>query len=167
MSYQRRQAHHGWRFMVAVGGILPIILAAWLPFCPESPRQLIAHGKFEESRKVIARVFPHATPKQVVAKADHILQTISAMTATEESLWWQFKQPHCIPSNFRALVAACTVMTSKSPSLLTTSVVTCLLQLVSYILSQSHNFVASIPSCTTLEHCFGLLVSISPLWCHL
>ena len=107
---------HGWRFMVAVGGIPPILLAALLPFCPESPRQLIAHGKFDESKQVIARVSPNATPEQVVAKADHIRQTISAMSATEKSLWWQFKQLHCIPSNLRALVAACTVMASKSPS---------------------------------------------------
>ena len=106
---------HGWRFMVAVGGIPPIILAALLPFCPESPRQLIVHGKFEQSKQVLARVFPHATPEQVVAKADHIHQTISAMSAAEKSLCWQFKQLHCVPSNLRALVAACTVMASKSP----------------------------------------------------
>lgn len=106
---------HGWRYMVTIGGIPPIILALLLPWCPESPRQLFSHGKIEEGTKVIARVYPHAMEAQVKAKVDHILWTIQAeeeITA-DKSLWWQFKQLHCVPSNLRALVCACAVMASK------------------------------------------------------
>jgi hypothetical protein len=35
-----------------------------------------------------------------------------------KSLWWQFKQLHCVPSNLRALISACTVMASKSSNML-------------------------------------------------
>ncbi|GJN86907.1 myo-inositol transporter [Purpureocillium lilacinum] len=69
---------HGWRYMVAVGGVPPIVLAALLPFCPESPRQLIAHGHMDEANRVIAKVYPYATDEQVKAKTNHILCTIRA-----------------------------------------------------------------------------------------
>ncbi|UNI15407.1 hypothetical protein JDV02_001942 [Purpureocillium takamizusanense] len=101
---------HGWRYMVAVGGVPPIVLAALLPFCPESPRQLIAHGHMDEANRVIAKVYPFATDEQVKAKTNHILCTIRAESMAEKSLWWQFKQLHCVPSNLRALIAACGAM---------------------------------------------------------
>lgn len=106
---------HGWRYMVAVGGIPPIILAALLPWCPESPRQLFSHGKVDEAVKVIARVYPNATQEQLKAKADHIMWTINVESEVmaDKTLWWQFKQLHCIPSNLRALISACAVMASK------------------------------------------------------
>ncbi|KAF5577457.1 myo-inositol transporter [Fusarium pseudoanthophilum] len=85
---------HGWRYMIAIGGIPPIILAALLPRCPESPRQLIAHGKRDEAEQCLRRVYP-AVESSVVAN---------------KSLWWQFKQLHCVPSNLRALISACIVM---------------------------------------------------------
>ncbi|KAL3952480.1 hypothetical protein ACCO45_012423 [Purpureocillium lilacinum] len=101
---------HGWRYMVAVGGVPPIVLAALLPFCPESPRQLIAHGHMDEANRVIAKVYPYATDEQVKAKTNHILCTIRAENMAEKSLWWQFKQLHCVPSNLRALTACCGAM---------------------------------------------------------
>ncbi|KAE8365014.1 general substrate transporter [Aspergillus caelatus] len=39
----------GWRYMVGLGAFPSIILACLLPFCPESPRQLIYHGKMQEA----------------------------------------------------------------------------------------------------------------------
>ncbi|CAG9989268.1 unnamed protein product [Clonostachys byssicola] len=103
---------NGWRYMVAVGGVPPIILAILLPWCPESPRQLFSHGKIEEGTKVIARVYPNATEAQVKAKVDRILWNIEAEAeiVANKSLLWQFKQLHCVPSNLRALICACAVM---------------------------------------------------------
>lgn len=103
---------HGWRYMVAIGGVPPMVLAALLPLCPESPRQLITRGNMAEACKVIARVYPHATAEQVAGKADYILRAAQE-ESVGKSLWWQFKQLHCVPGNLRALVAACTVMASK------------------------------------------------------
>ena len=40
----------GWRYMVGGGAIPAIVLCALLPFCPESPRQLIYHGKEDEAK---------------------------------------------------------------------------------------------------------------------
>ncbi|KAH7143575.1 general substrate transporter [Dactylonectria macrodidyma] len=103
---------HGWRWMVAIGGIPPIILAALLPRCPESPRQLMAHGKIDEARKVIATVYSSATEEQLKSKMDRLIWTVEveSQTVASKSLWWQFKQLHCVPSNLRALTAACAVM---------------------------------------------------------
>lgn len=61
---------HGWRAMVGLGAVPAIILAASLPWCPESPRHLISHNKIEEARKVLQRIFPRATPEQVLAKIE-------------------------------------------------------------------------------------------------
>ncbi len=106
---------HGWRFLVAVGGIPPIVLACLLPFCPETPRQLISRSKIEEAKRVIAKVYPHATPEQVEGKAMHIQNMIQdeAQIMADKTLWWQFKQLHRVPANLRALICACTVMASK------------------------------------------------------
>ncbi|RSL98164.1 hypothetical protein BHE90_009034 [Fusarium euwallaceae] len=103
---------HGWRYMVAVGGVPPIILAALLPRCPESPRQLIAHGKRDEAEKCLRQVYPDATEEQMKAKVDRLVWTVEveSQVVSDKSLWWQFKQLHCVPSNLRALITACTVM---------------------------------------------------------
>ncbi|RYO81935.1 hypothetical protein DL764_009689 [Monosporascus ibericus] len=103
---------HGWRFMVAIGGVPPIVLAICLLWCPESPRQLLMHRKVEEARTAIARVYPEASEDQVQAKINLITFAIEreVHAVGDKSLWWQFKQLHCVPSNLRALIAACAVM---------------------------------------------------------
>ncbi|KAH6663314.1 general substrate transporter [Plectosphaerella plurivora] len=103
---------HGWRYLVAIGGIPPIILACLLPMCPESPRQLISHGNLEMAKTVLARVYPHATQDQVQAKLREIEISVEIESAVvqSKSLWFRFKQLHVVPSNFRALMCACIVM---------------------------------------------------------
>lgn len=106
---------HGWRWMVAIGGVPPIVLFFLMPTCPESPRQLLAHGKKEEATRVIARVFPHATEAQVFAKVNHIEHEflVESQALAGKSLAWQFKQLHCVPSNLRPLITACAIMASE------------------------------------------------------
>lgn len=106
-------AANGWRWMVAIGGVPPIILACLLPMCPESPRQLIAHGKTDEARKAIAKVYSNASEEQLKAKMDRLTWTVEVESQVAgKSLWWQFKQLHCVGSNLRALTVACAVMAS-------------------------------------------------------
>ena len=103
---------HGWRYMVAIGGIPAIILAFLLPWCPESPRQLAAHGKVEECDAVLQRLYPAATIEQRTDKYRSIELSLQegGGEMSGRSLWWSLKQLHTVPSNFRALVSACTVM---------------------------------------------------------
>ncbi|KAJ9644146.1 hypothetical protein H2199_004014 [Coniosporium tulheliwenetii] len=103
---------HGWRYMVGLGGLPAIILACILPFCPESPRQLIWHGRREEATRVIQRIYKHATPEQVQAKVNLIELACEESRALNQgtSRWAIIKQLHRNPADFRALVCACGLM---------------------------------------------------------
>lgn len=103
---------HGWRYLVAIGGIPPIVLLVLLPRCPESPRQLILHQKLDEAERAVRKIFPQASDEQVHAKLSQMQSHIAEYTDTmkDKTLWWQFKHLHVVPANFRALVCACAVM---------------------------------------------------------
>jgi SP family myo-inositol transporter-like MFS transporter 13 len=103
---------HGWRYLVAIGGIPPIVLLFLLPMCPESPRQLVLHGKLEQAATAIRRIYPSASEIQVQAKLTLMANVVEQETAVkaDKTLWWQFKQLHIVPSNLRALICACAVM---------------------------------------------------------
>lgn len=103
---------HGWRYMVGLGAVPAIILACFLPFCPESQRQLIYHGKIEEANRVIQRIHKQASPKQVHAKVALIAAAMEESKALNEneSRWSKVKRLHTNPVNFLALVCACGLM---------------------------------------------------------
>lgn len=102
----------GWRYMVGGGAVPAILLAILLPFCPESPRQLIYHGRIEEAKKVISKIYPQATEVQVAQKALHIQNSVEQAKQINEgkSLWWNLKQLYVVPANLRALISACGLM---------------------------------------------------------
>ncbi|KAH7372143.1 myo-inositol transporter [Cadophora sp. MPI-SDFR-AT-0126] len=102
----------GWRYMVGLGAVPAIILAALLPLCPESPRHLVSHNRLDEARKVLHSIFPQATPEMVENKVKLIQISLEITTGvlSDKSLWWQLKQLFCIPANRRALLSACAVM---------------------------------------------------------
>jgi len=103
---------NGWRYMVGLGAVPAILLACLLPFCPESPRQLIYRGKLAEGEKVLQKIYKKATPEQVRAKV--ALISAACEEAKElnegESRWSKIKQLHNKPSNLRALIVACGLM---------------------------------------------------------
>ncbi|KAH8819366.1 general substrate transporter [Xylogone sp. PMI_703] len=103
---------HGWRAMVALGAVPAIILCCLLPFCPESPRQLIYHDKPEEAAVVIRRIFPQGTDEQVQQKVLHITGHVRAARSLREEKGrkWMLKQLYVVPGNLRALIAACGLM---------------------------------------------------------
>ncbi|MCJ1259176.1 myo-inositol transporter [Lignoscripta atroalba] len=103
---------HGWRAMVGIGALPAIVLIALLPFCPESPRQLVFHDKPDQAAAVIRRIFPNGTELQVQQKVEHISRHVAEMKAASagKSQLWQIKQLYVIPANLRALIAACGLM---------------------------------------------------------
>lgn len=111
---------HGWRYMVAIGGVPPVILAVLLIGCPESPRLLLMHRKIEQAKKALISLYPYASEAQVQSKIDLLIYAIEeeAQVVGSRTLWTQFKELHCIPANLRALTSACGVMASKHFSLM-------------------------------------------------
>lgn len=106
------EVRSGWRYVIAIGIVPAILLAIFLPWCPESTRQLVAHGKLEEADGVLLRLYPKATADQRQNKIQAIqrdLQRANELMANK-SLWWTYKQLHVVPSNFRAMITACAVM---------------------------------------------------------
>lgn len=103
---------NGWRYMVGLGAVPAILLACLLPFCPESPRQLIYRGQLAEAEQVLLKIYKGATIEQVRAKV--ALISAACEEAKElnenESRWSKIKQLHTKPGNFRALVVACGLM---------------------------------------------------------
>jgi len=100
---------HGWRYMAGLGAVPAIILACLLPLCPESPRQLIYHGRTEEAETVIRNIYKGATEEQVKAKVALIAAAceLSKEVNEDQSRWSKIKQLHTDPAKFRALVCAC------------------------------------------------------------
>ncbi|KAH9217154.1 myo-inositol transporter [Leptodontidium sp. 2 PMI_412] len=102
----------GWRYMVGLGALPAIVLAAVLPLCPESPRHLVSHRKVDEAKKVLHQIFPQATLEMVDNKIKLIQASLEISTGilSDRSIWWQLKQLFCVPANARALFTACAVM---------------------------------------------------------
>ncbi|CAD0056828.1 unnamed protein product [Aureobasidium pullulans] len=99
---------HGWRYMAGLGALPPIILVCLLPFCPESPRQLIYHNKLEEAEVVIRKIYQGASESQIRNKVALINQSceLSKEINESETRWSKIKRLHQ-GSNFRALLVAC------------------------------------------------------------
>ncbi|KAE8327717.1 general substrate transporter [Aspergillus sergii] len=104
--------NHGWRYMVGLGALPALILAALMPFCPESPRHLVYNHRQEEARAVLRRIYGHPSDVQLAS----VLASISAACDEAREInegatrWNKIKQLHTVPSNLRALISACGLM---------------------------------------------------------
>ncbi|KOC12567.1 putative MFS sugar transporter [Aspergillus flavus AF70] len=104
--------NHGWRYMVGLGALPALILAALMPFCPESPRHLVYNHRQEEARGVLRRIYGHPSDVQLAS----VLASISAACDEAREInegatrWTKIKQLHTVPSNLRALISACGLM---------------------------------------------------------
>lgn len=96
---------------MAIGGIPPIILAGLLFLCPESSRQLVAHGHLEQADAVLLRIYKTSTPEQRQAKIKSIQLSITEATDNmqAESLWTTIKRVFTTPATGRAVFTACMI----------------------------------------------------------
>lgn len=103
---------HGWRYMVGLGVLPAVLLAALLPMCPESPRQLLAHEHHEKARAVLSRTYPEATEEQLTNKMGLIQFSIdeTRQATAGRGMGWVFGQLFKIGTNRRPLICACVVM---------------------------------------------------------
>jgi len=102
----------GWRGTVGIGAAPAIGLAIMLIWCPESPRQLVAHGRVEQADLVLQRLYSTSTEAQRSEKIRAIEMSINEATSTmaQESLWVSFKRIFNTPSTGRAVFTACMIM---------------------------------------------------------
>ncbi|KAL4867818.1 hypothetical protein BDV12DRAFT_197830 [Aspergillus spectabilis] len=81
----------GWRYMVGLGAVPSIILACLLPFCPESPRQLIYHDE-----QTLSKI-------RLIAGCDDESKELNK----DSTRWAKIKMLHTKPAYSRTLVCAC------------------------------------------------------------
>ena len=103
---------HGWRYMIGIGAIPSIVLGVLLFWCPESPRQLMYHGRREQCERIIRRIYPNASEQQVQEKLLSIEHGVNAAKSLNEeiSLRKSMNMLFAIPANRRAGIAACGLM---------------------------------------------------------
>ncbi|KAB8257592.1 general substrate transporter [Aspergillus pseudonomiae] len=103
---------HGWRYMVGLGALPALILAALMPFCPESPRHLVYNHRQEEAQAVLRRIYGHPSDVQLASVLASIAAACDEAREINEGAtrWTKIKQLHTVPSNLRALISACGLM---------------------------------------------------------
>ncbi|TKX19061.1 Myo-inositol transporter-like protein 5 [Elsinoe australis] len=101
-----------WRATVGIGGAPPILLAGLLFMCPESPRQLVAHGHREAADKALHRIYRESTEGQRAAKIKSIELSIEEATNSmvREPIWKSFKRIFNTPATGRAVFTASMIM---------------------------------------------------------
>lgn len=101
-----------WRATVGIGAAPAIMLAGLLLLCPESPRQLVAHGRLEQAAYVLTRIYPTSTELQRQAKIQSIQLSVEEATQTmsDESIWVSLRRIFTTPATGRAVLTACLVM---------------------------------------------------------
>lgn len=101
-----------WRATVGIGAAPAILLAGLLTLCPESPRQLVSHGKSDEASVVLKRIYPTSTEEQRRAKIMSIEMSIHEATQTmvADSIFKTLGRIFTTASTFRAVFTACTIM---------------------------------------------------------
>jgi SP family myo-inositol transporter-like MFS transporter 13 len=102
-----------WRATVGIGAAPAILLACMLLWCPESPRQLVSHGKMAEADKVLLRLYPTSSEVQRQQKMATIMASCEEATENSlanESLTAGLARIFINPATGRAVLTACVVM---------------------------------------------------------
>ncbi|KAF2854699.1 myo-inositol transporter [Plenodomus tracheiphilus IPT5] len=101
-----------WRATVGIGAAPAILLAGLLTLCPESPRQLVVHGRLEEASVVLLRIYPTSTEEQRQAKITSIEMSIheTSQSLDKDTFFQTLARIFRNTATFRAVFTACTIM---------------------------------------------------------
>lgn len=103
---------NGWRATVGLGAVPAITLAGLLFFVPESPRQLVAHGKIEQADKSLHKIYVSSTEQQRSDKIKSIQVSLEEAHSvmSDTSLWQTAVKIFKTPATGRAVATACITM---------------------------------------------------------
>lgn len=104
--------HHvnsGWRILVGLSIIPPILQLVAFIFLPDTPRYYLLKNKVVEAKKVLAEIYPDVDQLLIDAKIDELVSVNSEIPGSNAFVktWNAVKAIHTVPSNFRALVISC------------------------------------------------------------
>jgi SP family myo-inositol transporter-like MFS transporter 13 len=102
-----------WRATVGIGAAPAILLAGMLFWCPESPRQLVSHGRTAEADQVLLRLYPTSSELQRKQKMALIISSCEQATEnslSNESLYTGLARIFTNGQTGRAVLTACIVM---------------------------------------------------------
>lgn len=101
--------HNGWRILVGLSIIPPVIQLFVFFFLPETPRFLIMTNKLEKAAKVIGKTHNESDEELIQTKILEIQSANAIIPGSNpfQKTWNAIKEIHRVPSNFRALVIGC------------------------------------------------------------
>ncbi|CDS01330.1 related to myo-inositol transporter [Sporisorium scitamineum] len=67
---------HGWRWMVLAGGVPAVFQLVGMIYLDESPRWLVARGRIIRARRVLQRIYPHASVRMIDNEIDRIARSM-------------------------------------------------------------------------------------------
>lgn len=89
-SRQAEPSSFGWRWPIAFQGVFLVMILAFLPFLPESPRWLVQHGRVEEATDVFARLSSKdavITDPAVLAERDDVVASVEEEKRLGSASW--------------------------------------------------------------------------------
>ncbi|ODV93364.1 hypothetical protein PACTADRAFT_51964 [Pachysolen tannophilus NRRL Y-2460] len=103
------QVNNGWRILVGLSIIPPLVQLVTFFFLPDTPRFLISKGKIDEAEKVLKKTYNSASDDLIKTKIEELnnLNKILPGNNPLQKTWNGIKEIHRVPSNFRGLIIAC------------------------------------------------------------
>lgn len=100
---------NGWRILVGLSMIPPVIQMICFFFLPDTPRYYLLKNKIAEAKSVLKRIYPDVDDNLIDAKIKELSRINNDLPGKNiiERTWHATIELHRVPSNFRALVISC------------------------------------------------------------
>ncbi|KAL2814141.1 general substrate transporter [Aspergillus granulosus] len=103
-------ASFAWRFPLAFQVVFPLCVLAGIPFIPESPRWLLAHGRREDAHRVVTRLHGHPSSGPHIASDEFTQMETQVRLDTSLSRKGLGLDLFSTPANRRRSLIAITLM---------------------------------------------------------